>query len=346
MNPSSTSNSSSNRYKNNIAAGTACNGTRYTIKKGDTLYSISRQYDVPLAMILRANPYVDVYNLQIGQSICIPTEAPIISSPGTPQRPLLAEGPGAMVRPSRAEDSAPIMYNDSPAVLKEAEESVSVMPKQNRKQTETVVKRPVPSMPPVSNGEKTTQVRRTMPIVQKRPMPMEMASNQQNMPVRRTMSSERIIPRNYMEMEEARPARKAKAAIPVRIINKEESSDCMESEKERCGRWCSYQDKERFKTIMNYEESNNKTCCRKVPSCTQNITKPESNTCYKKENPYGQKDDNSLIVSYVSKDNDTLQDILDYFTMDIVDLFQYNVPDTIHLKPGCMIRVPGKSDDR
>lgn len=49
-----------------------CNGIVHTVRKGDTLYSLSRQYNVPLVMILRANPYVDVYNLGIGTRICIP----------------------------------------------------------------------------------------------------------------------------------------------------------------------------------------------------------------------------------------------------------------------------------
>lgn len=49
-----------------------CDGMIYTIKKGDTLYNISRSKQVPLSMLLRANPYVDVYNLQVGDTICIP----------------------------------------------------------------------------------------------------------------------------------------------------------------------------------------------------------------------------------------------------------------------------------
>lgn len=49
-----------------------CNGMVHVIKQGETLYQLSRRYRVPLALILRANPYVDVYNLQIGQEICIP----------------------------------------------------------------------------------------------------------------------------------------------------------------------------------------------------------------------------------------------------------------------------------
>ncbi|MGN1084100.1 MAG: LysM peptidoglycan-binding domain-containing protein [Lachnospiraceae bacterium] len=49
-----------------------CNGIIYTIKRGDTLYSLSGRFRVPLARILRANPYIDIYNLQIGEQICIP----------------------------------------------------------------------------------------------------------------------------------------------------------------------------------------------------------------------------------------------------------------------------------
>lgn len=49
-----------------------CNGIIYTIKKGDTLYSLSGRFKVPLARILRANPYIDIYNLQVGEQICIP----------------------------------------------------------------------------------------------------------------------------------------------------------------------------------------------------------------------------------------------------------------------------------
>ena len=51
-----------------------CNGFTHTIKKGDTLYEISRKHNVPLALLLRANPYVDVFNLQVGDTICIPSE--------------------------------------------------------------------------------------------------------------------------------------------------------------------------------------------------------------------------------------------------------------------------------
>ena len=55
-----------------MATFDTCNGIIYTIKKGDTLYSLSGRFKVPLARILRANPYIDIYNLQVGEQICIP----------------------------------------------------------------------------------------------------------------------------------------------------------------------------------------------------------------------------------------------------------------------------------
>lgn len=49
-----------------------CDGMTHTVKQGDTLYEISRMHNVPLAMLLRANPYVDVFNLKPGDTICVP----------------------------------------------------------------------------------------------------------------------------------------------------------------------------------------------------------------------------------------------------------------------------------
>ncbi len=48
----------------------------YNIRQGDVLYNISRAYNVPIDLILRANPYVDIYNLQVGDELCIPVMNP------------------------------------------------------------------------------------------------------------------------------------------------------------------------------------------------------------------------------------------------------------------------------
>ncbi len=50
-----------------------CRGFIYIIEEGDTLYKLSKRYDVKLNDITRLNPYVNVYNLQIGEEICMPT---------------------------------------------------------------------------------------------------------------------------------------------------------------------------------------------------------------------------------------------------------------------------------
>lgn len=50
-----------------------CRGYVHVVEEGDTLYKLAKQYDVKLFDIMRLNPYVNVYNLQIGEEICIPT---------------------------------------------------------------------------------------------------------------------------------------------------------------------------------------------------------------------------------------------------------------------------------
>ena len=49
-----------------------CYGERYVVRPGDTLYSISRGFNVPLPYILRANQGIDIYNIYVGMELCIP----------------------------------------------------------------------------------------------------------------------------------------------------------------------------------------------------------------------------------------------------------------------------------
>lgn len=48
------------------------NPNAYTIRPGDTLYSISRNYKVSIADILRSNPDIDEKRLRIGTTITLP----------------------------------------------------------------------------------------------------------------------------------------------------------------------------------------------------------------------------------------------------------------------------------
>lgn len=41
----------------------------------NTLYRLGKMYDVPLSDIFDANPDADIYNLKVGEKICIPKRA-------------------------------------------------------------------------------------------------------------------------------------------------------------------------------------------------------------------------------------------------------------------------------
>ena len=45
----------------------------YTIKTGDTLYRIAREYNTTVDAILNINPGINPQNLIIGSMICVPT---------------------------------------------------------------------------------------------------------------------------------------------------------------------------------------------------------------------------------------------------------------------------------
>lgn len=60
-----------------------CDGILHEIKERDTLYLLSRLYGVPISQLLEKNPNVDVYNLKIGDKLCIPmNHMPYIIKPG------------------------------------------------------------------------------------------------------------------------------------------------------------------------------------------------------------------------------------------------------------------------
>lgn len=54
-----------------------CIGFLHTIEKGDTLYRIGQKYQVKVSALIFANPYLNMYNLQIGDQICIPKIRPL-----------------------------------------------------------------------------------------------------------------------------------------------------------------------------------------------------------------------------------------------------------------------------
>lgn len=55
-----------------------CRGFYYVIKKGDTLYKLSRTFGVSVSDIMMSNPYINIYNLQVDDEICIPKAIEIL----------------------------------------------------------------------------------------------------------------------------------------------------------------------------------------------------------------------------------------------------------------------------
>lgn len=101
-----------------------CNGMIHVIKQGDNLYQLSRKYRVPLALILRANPYVDVYNLKIGQEICIPMYRQPVQRPFPGPAP--APGPAPVPMPEPAPMPRPEPRREMPQMQPEEEEMLPV----------------------------------------------------------------------------------------------------------------------------------------------------------------------------------------------------------------------------
>jgi len=49
-----------------------CNGTIYVVQEGDTMYKIAKKFRINLETIMQNNPYLNVFNLKIGDEVCLP----------------------------------------------------------------------------------------------------------------------------------------------------------------------------------------------------------------------------------------------------------------------------------
>lgn len=59
----------------------------YTVKAGDTLYSVGQEFGVSVCDLMMANQIRNPYNLRIGMKLCIPGEMPEAQSPADPTPP-------------------------------------------------------------------------------------------------------------------------------------------------------------------------------------------------------------------------------------------------------------------
>ena len=49
-----------------------CTGIIHVVTEGDTLYKIGKMHGVSVSALMYANPYVNIYNLQVGDELCVP----------------------------------------------------------------------------------------------------------------------------------------------------------------------------------------------------------------------------------------------------------------------------------
>ena len=57
-----------------------CSGPVHVVEPGDTLYGIAQKYHTRVRVLLDLNPFVDIYNLQPGDEICIPSGPPTVQA--------------------------------------------------------------------------------------------------------------------------------------------------------------------------------------------------------------------------------------------------------------------------
>lgn len=63
-----------------IYPGGPCRGVIHVVQRGDSLYQLGKFYHVSVGQLIFANPFVDIYNLQIGDELCIPAVLPPVSA--------------------------------------------------------------------------------------------------------------------------------------------------------------------------------------------------------------------------------------------------------------------------
>lgn len=114
-----------------------CTGIIHVVKEGDTLYKIGKMHGVSVSALMYANPYVNIYNLQVGDELCVPVynmswnggkeprtganagQPQNMQSGETMQQPQNMQGGGTMQRPqSRVMMEEAVEEQESPEIMR------------------------------------------------------------------------------------------------------------------------------------------------------------------------------------------------------------------------------------
>ncbi|MFA5523237.1 MAG: LysM peptidoglycan-binding domain-containing protein [Tissierellales bacterium] len=100
---------------------TCPNGTVYTIKAGDTFYTIASEFNITVRQLQQANPLVNPFNLVVGQRICVPVPPSI---PEPPVIPPCIDGTYYSIRPGDTFYSLANRFNVTIRQLQDANPTV------------------------------------------------------------------------------------------------------------------------------------------------------------------------------------------------------------------------------
>lgn len=105
-----------------------CTGIIHVVKEGDTLYKIGKMHGVSVSALMYANPYVNIYNLQVGDELCVPVynmswnggkEPRTGANVGQPQN---MQGGGTVQQPQNAQTEDAMQRQQSRVMTEEAVE--------------------------------------------------------------------------------------------------------------------------------------------------------------------------------------------------------------------------------
>lgn len=105
-----------------------CTGIIHVVKEGDTLYKIGKMHGVSVSALMYANPYVNIYNLQVGDELCVPVynmswnggkEPRTGANAGQPQN---MQGGGTVQQPQNAQTEDAMQRQQSRVMTEEAVE--------------------------------------------------------------------------------------------------------------------------------------------------------------------------------------------------------------------------------
>lgn len=117
-----------------------CTGIIHVVKEGDTLYKIGKMHGVSVSALMYANPYVNIYNLQVGDELCVPVynmswnggkeprtganagQPQNMQGGGTVQQPQNMQGRENMQRPQNAQTEDAMQRQQSQVMAEEAVE--------------------------------------------------------------------------------------------------------------------------------------------------------------------------------------------------------------------------------